>query len=78
MFAIRLEDTIDNHDLVIPFEKLKMLNHQNVEVIILPKLHQVAKSKVTLSSILTKYKDTKPFADIKDSVEWQRESRNEW
>jgi len=65
MFAIRLEDMIDNHDLVIPFEKLKMFNHQDVEVYYLTKLRQVIKNKATVSSILNRYKDTKPFSDMK-------------
>ena len=78
MFAIRLEDIINDKDLVIPFEKLKMFNHQDVEVIILPRQRQSNTTKSSIMDVLSKYKGCTPFNNIHDSVEWQRKIRNEW
>ena len=78
MFAIRIEDIIEDKDLVIPFEKLKLLNHKDVEVIILAKQHQESNKKYKISDILAKYKNINPFDKIKNASEWQRDLRNEW
>ena len=78
MFAIRIEDIINDKDLVIPFEKLKMFNHQDIEVIILPRERQSNITKSSITDVLSKYKGCTPFSNIHDSVEWQRKIRNEW
>ena len=77
MYAVKIEDVINNHDLIIPFDKIKGLNHQEVEVIVFPKVVPSGK-KGKLKSIFNKYRGIALFSQIKDVSDWQRELRSEW
>ena len=79
MEGIRLNQTVNNHDIVIPFDMVKPLNHQEVDIIIFPKkaaLLNAAKS--TLAAVFEQHKNITPFQEITDSVIWQKNLRNEW
>ena len=79
MYAIKVNDLIDGKDLVIPFDKVKQLNHRNVEIIILPKDNNFkTNTKGKLEQIFAGYQGVYPYSDITDVVQWQKEIRNEW
>ena len=76
MYAVKIENSIHDTDLIIPFDVIKLFNHKTVEIIILQKTDNEKKGK--LKTLLDKYKDIKPFSEISDVSDWQRKSRNEW
>lgn len=79
MYAVKVNDLINDRDLVIPFDKIKQLNHKNVEIIILPNNKNTKINiKGRLEKIFAEYKGVHPYSDITDAVEWQKEIRNEW
>ena len=79
MESIHVNEVINNHDIVIPFSTLKPLNHQEVDIVIIPKKPIVADSeKNELLELLSKNKRIQPFKKIKDPVAWQRKIRSEW
>ncbi len=80
MGSIHVNQVINNHDIVIPFELLKPLNHQEVDIVIFPKrtIFPIAREKNALVKLLGQNKKIKPFQNIKDPVVWQRNLRNEW
>ena len=78
MYAVKLENKVDDHDLIIPFEDIRRFNHSMVEIIIIPKNEPVLNRKNNLQLILDKYKDVHPFEDIDDAVIWQQKVRDEW
>ncbi len=79
MYAVRLEEEVNDKDVVIPFHILKPLNHQQVEIIIISKSEKVTKSKPTkFAQIFAKYEGVEAFSDIENSVEWQKRARDEW
>jgi hypothetical protein len=80
MGSIHVNQVINNHDIVIPFELLKSLNHQEVDIVIFPKkaTSSVERKKNALAKLLGQNKKIKPFQNIKDPVVWQRNLRNEW
>jgi hypothetical protein len=80
MNTIRISETVNNHDLVIPFELLKLLNHQKVEILVFPK-EITKKNKPTgkkLLDLFKKHKGVNPFSEITDAVLWQKGIRNDW
>ncbi len=80
MNTVSMSEMVNNHDLVIPFELLKRLNHQEVEIFVFPK-ETTEKSKSTSKTLLDlfkKHKDVNPFSEITDAVLWQKGIRNEW
>ncbi len=80
MNTIRISETINSHDLVIPFELLKLLNHQEVEILVFPrKTEVICKPKAKkLLEIFERYLNIEPFSEILDGVAWQKEVRGEW
>lgn len=79
MYAVKVNGLINDRDLIIPFDKVKQLNHKSVEIIILPSNKD---SKRTthgkLAQIFAKYKGVHPYSDIMDAGRWQKDIRNEW
>ena len=80
MQAIRFNQTVNSHDIVIPFDMLKSLNHQEVDIIVFPKKSDssLLSAKNTLAAIFKQYKNIRPFKEITDPVSWQKNLRNEW
>ena len=69
---------VENHDIVIPFELLKSLNHHEVDIVIFPKKSKPPSEKDDLMSLLKRNKKTDPFQKVKNPVLWQRKIRSEW
>jgi hypothetical protein len=78
MYAVKLENQVNDKDLIIPFDQIKRFNHREVEIIIIPKDNQVEHKKNHLLDVLDKYKNVHPFEDISDVISWQRKIRDEW
>lgn len=80
MEGIRLNQTVNNHDIVIPFDTVRLLNHQEVDIIILPKKTSTAlnSQKSTLAAVFERNKNVTPFQEINDPIAWQENLRNEW
>ena len=78
MYAVRIDEVVNDKDIVIPFELLKSLNHQDVEIIVISKPRVSSPDKHRFSKILSKYSGTKAFEDILDPIAWQKKVRDEW
>lgn len=79
MESIHVNKVVNNHDIVIPFSTLKSLNHQEVDIVIIPKKPVAVENKKNeLLELLSKNKKIQPFKKIKDPVAWQRKIRSEW
>ena len=78
MYAIRIDEVINDKDVVIPFSLLKSLNHQDVEIIVISKPKTSIVDKNRFSKLLSKYSGVSAFEDIIDAISWQKKVRNEW
>lgn len=81
MHNIHVSEIVNNRDVVIPFELLKSLNHQKIEIVIFPqpvRAKEQSNQAHALSKIFAEYKDISPFSQIKNASLWQKKVRNEW
>lgn len=80
MESIHVNEIVNNHDIVIPLELLKSLNHQEIDIVIFPEKAAALSNhkKNPLKRFLNRNKNIHPFKEITNPVAWQRKMRNEW